>query len=326
MAEIAGLRQLLQTTEEDPLASPLMRSRLQELEAKLSKLQTQPSLTPEAEIFFTDGPAIGSEAIEVTFASEVLNSYQNMVTNHFTATHYGGVKRTGRRRGESEAKLYLTALPRGSFGMQLSQPHVADFYLAENVSKAMLNISELIRDTALQVAGILNLEVGGKSVMPFLPKGVGELAYGGSKWKETFGKEAYRRGLYIHYQRTTPYPLLVNFDAPDSNVACSRRRPSNGPLQALNLLNDPVFIEASNAFADRSAAMSTATGERLAGMFTLALGRPPTETERGALARYLDKQTDVLRSEGKSGELLTQAAWSGVARVLFNLDEFINRE
>lgn len=186
--------------------------------------------------------------------------------------------------------------------------------------------AELIRDTALQVAGILNMEVGGKSVMPFLPKGVGELAYGGSKWKETFGKEAYRRGLYIHYQRTTPYPLLVNFDAPDSNVACSRRRPSNGPLQALNLLNDPVFIEASNAFADRAAAISTATGERLAGMFTLALGRPPTETERGALARYLDKQTDVLRSEGKQGELLTQAAWSGVARVLFNLDEFINRE
>jgi hypothetical protein len=186
--------------------------------------------------------------------------------------------------------------------------------------------AELIRDTALQVAGILNLEVGGKSVMPFLPKGVGELAYGGSKWKETFGREAYRRGLYIHYQRTTPYPLLVNFDAPDSNVACSRRRPSNSPLQALNLLNDPVFVEASNAFALRALESAAGTGERLERMFTLALGRAPSETERQALARYLDKQTDVLRGEGRSGELLTQAAWSGVARVLFNLDEFINRE
>ena len=148
MSEIAGLRQLLQTTGEDPLASPLMRSRLEDLEARFNKLQTQPSLTPEAEMFFTDGPAVGSEAIEVTFASEVLNSYQNMVTNHFAATHYGGVKRTGRRRGEEEARLYLTALPRGSFGMQLSQPYVSDFYAAENVSKAMLEISGLIRDTA----------------------------------------------------------------------------------------------------------------------------------------------------------------------------------
>jgi cytochrome c553 len=186
--------------------------------------------------------------------------------------------------------------------------------------------AELIRDTALQVAGILNLEIGGKSVMPFLPKGVGELAYGGSKWRETFGKEAYRRGLYIHYQRTTPYPLLVNFDAPDSNMACSRRRPSNGPLQALNLLNDPVFIEASQAFALRAMETAGSTGERINAMFTLAMGRAPSETERQALARYVDKQTDVLRGEGRQGEYLTQAAWSGVARVLFNLDEFINRE
>ncbi|MBI2686037.1 MAG: DUF1553 domain-containing protein [Acidobacteria bacterium] len=184
--------------------------------------------------------------------------------------------------------------------------------------------AELIRDTALQVAGILDPEIGGRSVMPFLPKGVGELGYGGSKWKESFGREAYRRGLYIHYQRTTPYPLLVNFDAPDSNVACSRRRPSNTPLQALNLLNDPVFMEASNAFAVQALALPAQ--DRIPRMFAQALGRPPTETEREALARYVDKQTDVLRAEGKTGDLLTQAAWSGLARVLFNLDEFINRE
>jgi len=186
--------------------------------------------------------------------------------------------------------------------------------------------AELIRDTALQVAGILDPEIGGKSVMPFLPKGVGELAYGGSKWKETFGREAYRRGLYIHYQRTTPYPLLVNFDAPDSNVACARRRPSNTPLQALNLLNDPVFIEASNAFGLRVLESADGTGERLNAMFVSALGRPPSETERQALARYVDKQTGVLRAEGKSGDDLQRLAWGGVARVLFNLDEFINRE
>jgi len=183
--------------------------------------------------------------------------------------------------------------------------------------------AELIRDTALQVSGILDQEIGGKSVMPYLPKGVGELAYGGSKWRETFGREAYRRGLYIHYQRTTPYPLLVNFDAPDSNVACSRRRASNTPLQALNLLNDPVFTEAAHAFGQRALEMP---GGRLDRMFLLALGRGPSETERQALARYVDKQTDVLRAEGRSGDALQAGVWSGVARVLFNLDEFINRE
>ena len=186
--------------------------------------------------------------------------------------------------------------------------------------------AELIRDTALQVAGILNPEIGGKSVMPFLPKGVGELAYGGSKWRETFGPEAYRRGLYIHYQRTTPYPLLVNFDAPDSNVSCSRRRPSNSPLQALNLLNDPVFVEAANGFALRALEMPGTSGDRLSKMFAMALSRPPSETERQSLARYVDKLSDVLRAEGFRGTALDQAVWSGAARVLFNLDEFINRE
>jgi mono/diheme cytochrome c family protein len=186
--------------------------------------------------------------------------------------------------------------------------------------------AESIRDAAMAVSDILNPEVGGKSIMPFLPKGVGELAYGGSKWKEQFGREAYKRGLYIHYQRTTPYPLLVNFDAPDSNVACSRRRPSNTPLQALNLLNDPVFQEAAQAFALRAMADADATGGRIDRMFLLALGRPPSESERGAIAKYVDRQSDILRAEGRTGDALTQAVWSAVARVLFNLDEFIHRE
>lgn len=186
--------------------------------------------------------------------------------------------------------------------------------------------AEVIRDTALYASGILNPEIGGKSVMPFLPKGVGELAYGGSKWRETKGRDAYKRGLYIHYQRTTPYPMLVNFDAPDSNVACSRRRPSNTPLQALNLLNDPVFQEAANGLAVRVMADSEGTGPRIDRMFAWGLGRTPSETERAALARYVDTQSGILRHEGKQGELLATAVWAGVARVLFNLDEFVNRE
>ncbi|MDQ6706117.1 MAG: PSD1 and planctomycete cytochrome C domain-containing protein, partial [Acidobacteriota bacterium] len=76
---------------------------------------------------------------------------------------------------------------------------------------------ELIRDEALAASGLLNPAIGGKSVRPPQPAGVAELGYANSvKWKESTGQDRYRRGLYIHYQRTTPYPFLANFDEPDS--------------------------------------------------------------------------------------------------------------
>jgi hypothetical protein len=115
----------------------------------------------------------------------------------------------------------------------------------------------------------------------------------------------------VHYQRTTPYPFLANFDEPDSTMACTRRRVSNTPLQALNLLNDPVFYEAAEALAYRIA--HEATGDfnaRLDYGFALTLSRKPSVHERARLEEYY-KQPD---------------GWLGVSRVLLNLDEFITRE
>ncbi len=138
------------------------------------------------------------------------------------------------------------------------------------------------------------------------------MAYNNSvKWKESAGGDKYRRGLYIHYQRTTPYPFLANFDEPDSTMACTRRRISNTPLQALNLLNDPVYYEAAEALAYRIT--HEVTGDfntRLDYAFTLALSRKPSAHERVRLEEYY-KQPD---------------GWLGVSRVLLNLDEFITRE
>ena len=112
--------------------------------------------------------------------------------------------------------------------------------------------AELIRDEALSVSGLLNPAIGGKSVRPPQPAGVAELGYANNvKWVESKGADRYRRGMYIHFQRTTPYPMLMNFDEPDSNTSCTRRRRSNTPLQSLNLLNDPVFFEAAQALAAR---------------------------------------------------------------------------
>ncbi|MCX6623557.1 MAG: DUF1553 domain-containing protein [Acidobacteria bacterium] len=190
--------------------------------------------------------------------------------------------------------------------------------------------AELIRDSALAASGLLNPLIGGPSVKPPMPKGVAELGYGNSvKWVVSEGPDRYRRGLYIHYQRTTPYPLLVNFDAPDSNVTCSRRRASNTSLQALNLMNDPLFFEAAQALAVRTLKEAPPKFEdRLTRAFQLCVGRAPSAAERQRIEKF--------RAEQPPGRLISAvpdgihpeeaSTWTAISRVLLNLDEFITRE
>jgi mono/diheme cytochrome c family protein len=176
--------------------------------------------------------------------------------------------------------------------------------------------AELIRDSALEVSGLLYPVIGGPSVRPPQPKGVAELGYAnGVKWEESTGKDRFRRGLYIHFQRTTPYPLLSNFDSPKSTVTVCRRLRSNTPLQALNLLNDPVFIEAALALAERS--QDTDFARTMNRMSRLALARDLSDAETRRLHSYFDEE------RAKFGE---RAAWASIASVLLNLDEFIVRE
>ena len=176
--------------------------------------------------------------------------------------------------------------------------------------------AELIRDEALEVSGLLYPEIGGPSVRPPQPKGVSELRYGGGNWEESAGKDRYRRGLYIFFQRSTPYPLLSNFDAPKSNVTVCRRLRTNTPLQALNLLNDPVFFEAAQALAERVADAGDFS-RALTRMYELTLDREPADNEATRLHSYFDQE------RMKFGE---RSAWTSVASVLLNLDEFIVRE
>jgi len=189
--------------------------------------------------------------------------------------------------------------------------------------------AELIRDAALSASGLLANEIGGPSVMPPQPASVTALGYGSRKWEESQGPDRYRRGLYIHFQRTTPYAQLMTFDAPDSNVACSRRRPSNTPLQSLNLLNDPVFFEAAQALAVRVDREAPAD-KKLDYAVALALGRPAAPAERERLSKYLDTQASMVAKDKSAATLLPAdpalAPWVGVGRVLLNLDEFMTRE
>lgn len=111
--------------------------------------------------------------------------------------------------------------------------------------------AEQIRDQALAVSGLLNPEVYGPSVMPYQPEGVWNVIRQVARWRKSPGEQAHRRGLYTFYRRVSPYPTMLLFDAPTRELCVSRRIRTNTPLQAMVTLNDPVFVEAAAALADR---------------------------------------------------------------------------
>jgi hypothetical protein len=200
--------------------------------------------------------------------------------------------------------------------------------------------AELVRDVTLAASGLLNPVIGGKSTRPPQPPGVIELGFGGTqaKWKESTGSERYRRGLYILFLRTTPYPQLLTFDAPNALLPCSRRERSTTPLQALNLLNDPVFMEAAQVLATRILREERGSlTDRLNYAFRLCLAREPRPQERDRLIQYCQQQKEIL---GRKPELVASlfpaqdldgidpseaAVWVGISRLLLNLEEFLIR-
>ena len=200
--------------------------------------------------------------------------------------------------------------------------------------------AEIVRDVALAASGLMTPTVGGPSVHPRQPAGISELTYAGSaRWVESTGPDRYRRGLYTWFQRTSPYPMLMTFDAPDSNVTCTRRDRSNTPLQALTMLNDPVFHECAQALGRRIVRERPGdSSARLEYSFELCLGRKPTAGELSRLNElYVDlralAESDraaaaklVGLPELAADDLVDTAAAVALARVLINLDEFVTRE
>lgn len=202
--------------------------------------------------------------------------------------------------------------------------------------------AEVIRDQALAASGLLYPIIGGPSFRPPLPDDLAALGYAGSvKWTESTGPQRDRRGLYIFFQRTVPYPMLTTFDAPDSNVSCARRERSNTPLQALTLWNDPVFVECARGLARRlllESAHSAELADRLELLMIRALGRSPTPPERDRLAsafHEFESRSATTEARRLAGSLLEEIpglapaqafAWVAIARVVLNLDEFVTRE
>jgi len=199
--------------------------------------------------------------------------------------------------------------------------------------------AEVVRDLYLAASGLLNRSVGGPCIRPPLPADIAALGYANSvKWTESQGAERYRRGMYIFFQRTVPYPMLATFDAPDSNVTCTRRERSNTPLQALTLLNDPVFFECAQALGRRVVTEQSSTEARLVHAFRLCLARDPSATERVRLRRLYAELLQLCGADaGQAAKLagsplpagvspVEAAAWTAVARTIMNLDEFVTRE
>jgi hypothetical protein len=195
--------------------------------------------------------------------------------------------------------------------------------------------AEMIRDAALRASGLLSAKVGGPSVFPPQPPGVTtEGTYGRLDWQPSQGEDRYRRGLYTFSKRTAPYAMFTTFDAPSGEACLARREVSNTPLQALTLLNDPVFIEAAQALGKTLSSQRGSVEDRVERAFRLVLTRPPTREEVTMLAeffrtqkqRFGAKELDAAAVAGPGdGDVTERAAWTALVRVLFNLDEAITK-
>jgi len=207
--------------------------------------------------------------------------------------------------------------------------------------------AEIVRDIALDASGLLNPKIGGPSIFSPAPAFLFQppASYAPFPWKEVTGPDRYRRALYTFRRRSTPYPVLQVFDAPNGDVSCVRRLRSNTPLQALASLNETEFVECAQALARKTLAEGGATDtDRITYAFRRVLARTPTTDETLELLSLLTKQririgegwvnaneiatgTDEPAADLPKGATPAQmAAYTVVSRVIFNLDESITKE
>jgi len=202
--------------------------------------------------------------------------------------------------------------------------------------------AEVVRDLALQASGLLVEKQGGPSVRPYQPEGyLAALNYPRRAYSESHDADLYRRGLYVFWQRTFLHPSLQAFDAPSREEHVLDRITSNTPLQALDLLNDPIFVEAARSFAAMALRQEGVTDARIRWVFTRALSRPPDAAElrtlstlhANVLRRFQQNPAEAERfvSIGESpvarGVRAPElAAMATVTRAVLNLHEMITRD
>ncbi|MBQ99985.1 MAG: peptidylprolyl isomerase, partial [Verrucomicrobiales bacterium] len=201
--------------------------------------------------------------------------------------------------------------------------------------------AEFIRDNALAVSGLLNPQLGGASARPYQPAGYyAQLNFPKRKYQQHNDENQYRRGLYMHWQRSFLHPMLAAFDAPAREECTAVRESSNTPLQALNQLNDPTFVEAARVLATELVTEEKAIKPRLQIAFKRLLNRPPSGEEMTLLTELFNKQLKRYKAAPEDAKKLIAtglallpekvdpvdlAATTTVTRALLNLQETITR-
>ncbi|MFO1065495.1 MAG: PSD1 and planctomycete cytochrome C domain-containing protein [Pirellulales bacterium] len=204
--------------------------------------------------------------------------------------------------------------------------------------------AEQIRDNALFVSGLINLEMGGKGVRTYQPENIWEpVGFAGSNtrfYQRDSGSSLYRRSIYTFFKRTAPPPFMVNFDAPNREQFCTKREKSNTPLQALQLMNDVQHVEAARALAERLIKGAQQPAERVRNAFQIVVARDPNERERTILLNELNVAFERYTQDAEAAKkLISQgeskpdaalnpaevAAYTLIANTVLNLDETLTR-
>src|ERR1051326_6585164 len=202
--------------------------------------------------------------------------------------------------------------------------------------------AEVVRDIALEISGLLVEKFGGPSVKPYQPDGyLAALNFPKREYSASHGGDLYRRGVYTLWQRTFLHPSLAAFDAPTREECTINRTNSNTPLQALVLLNDPIYVEASRVFAEHIMKQGgRGIASQIEWAFQRAVSRKPTAEERRILTDLHGKSLAKFRaSPGDARSLIHEgeaplmtdlkpadlAAMTTVARAILNLHETITR-
>jgi hypothetical protein len=201
--------------------------------------------------------------------------------------------------------------------------------------------AEVVHDIALSVSGLLAPRFGGPSVKPYEPEGyLAAMNFPKREYSASHGDDLHRRAVYTQWQRTFLHPTLATFDAPTREECSVNRVNSNTPLQALILLNDPIFVEAARAFAKRMVGAGKTVDDRISFAFMEALNRTPAAAERAILNELYRKNLARFKAgKGDAAKVLALgeapaasgvdrnelAAMTTVARAILNLHETITR-
>jgi hypothetical protein len=193
--------------------------------------------------------------------------------------------------------------------------------------------AEVIRDSMLKAAGLLSTKMDGPGVRPPQPEGVTEVAYGAPTWQPSQGEDRYRRGIYTFQKRTAPFAFTTTFDGPSGEACIARREVSNSPLQALTLLNDPMFVEIAQALGRLAATAGPDDAARFDLLARRLFSRSLEADEAALFADYLAEQrrrlaageldAAALAGGEPDADIQERAAWTLLARAAMNLDETI---